>query len=170
MAEFTDPGTVLVELADEVLVVCPACSGRASIKVWPPRDPVADAGDARLIGVMFRPRRLVCSVCSRHEDWAGSSVSVGDDADPWFRYPLWLRTSVRGHTLWAWNERHVDLVADVVAARQRKRPRTISRSTTLVNELPKWMKSRDSRDAVLAGISRLRDRLTSTKAADGPTS
>jgi hypothetical protein len=169
VAEFTDPGTVLVELADEVLVVCPACSNRASITVWPPRGAVVDAGDERLIGVMFRPRRLVCSVCSRHEDWTGSSVSVGDDADPWFRYPLWLRTSVRGHTLWAWNDRHLDLVADVVAARQRKRPKTASPTTTLANALPKWMKAGDSRDVVLAGISRLRQRLASTNGADGPS-
>jgi hypothetical protein len=81
----------------------------------------------------------------------------------------WLRTSVRGHTLWAWNDRHLDLVADVVAARQRKRPKTASPTTTLVNALPKWMKAGDSRDAVLAGISRLRQRLASTNGADGPS-
>ena len=145
---FTDPGTVLADFADEVLVVCPACSRLARVM---PRSAGARS--------LFEPRRMVCAHCGCTEDWSGNHVSIGDDADPWFRQPLWLRTSVRGHTLWAWNVRHVDLLDAVVSARVRRRRDEPGAASTLVETLPAWMKDGANRDAVRAGIGWLRARL-----------
>ena len=157
--EFTDPGTVLVEFAGEVLVVCPSCRHRASIVPWPP--PPSTAAERRLFG----PRRLVCSHCPYHADWSGQHVSIGGDADPWFGHALWLRTPVRGHTLWAWNERHLDLLDGVAAARLRTRPDGAHTHQTLADRLPGWIKASRNREAVQQGIERLRGQLTSAEAA-----
>jgi hypothetical protein len=32
----------------------------------------------------------------------------GEPVDPWFRAPLWLRGELRGHTVWAFNQRHLE--------------------------------------------------------------
>jgi hypothetical protein len=156
---FTDPGAVLTAFADEVLVVCPSCAGRATVVPWPPVSEPSPPDDPNPAGLMFRPRRLVCSSCPHHGDWSGDRVAVGDASDPWFRLPLWLTTAACGHRLWAWNERHLDLLAAAVSARRRKRPDAPRGPRTLVESLPPWVKARENRSAVVAAIGRLRSRL-----------
>jgi hypothetical protein len=156
---FTDPGTVLADLADEVLVVCPTCRHRATIVAWPP--PTAGLEPGRDHRDWFHPRRLVCSGCGRQEHWAGRTVATGDAVDPWFGHPLWLRTSARGHELWAWNGRHVDLLDQVASAGLRRRPVDPPAQATLVAELPGWVKVRQHRDDVRAAVRRLRAQLGS---------
>ncbi len=76
--------------------------------------------------------------------------------DPFFRVPLWLRAECcGGHTLWAFNRPHLDLLENYVAARLRERG-SIPASMSLVERLPAWAKSIKHREEVLRTIRRLR--------------
>lgn len=81
-------------------------------------------------------------------------------ADEDVTLPLWLSTSVGDEELWAYNAEHLDLLEAYVSADLRER--VLERRhhmTTMVERLPPWLKSAKHRDAALAGIARLRERL-----------
>jgi hypothetical protein len=80
----------------------------------------------------------------------------GGQVDPFFRLPLWLTAECcGGHTLWAFNERHLDLLEAFVAARLRERG-TGPGGLTLVARLPTWLKRAKHRGEILRVIRRLR--------------
>jgi hypothetical protein len=156
---FRDTGLSWYDLlADEILVRCPRCDGRALIP--PPRD-----GAGR--GV-FAPRRLLCPACGHGRDWEGDRVGRYDEPeDPYFRLPLWLQWPCCGRTLWAYGRRHLDLLEGYVAARHRERGlspdgsgspvrRDRGASRTLVEALPAWIKSAKHRDEILRAVARVR--------------
>ncbi|MGC5009522.1 hypothetical protein ACLQ2R_02035 [Streptosporangium sp. DT93] len=151
---FRDPGTSWYDLpADEILVRCPRCDGRAAVRPLP-------GGESGL----FAPRRLLCPACGYVRGWAGDRVGWYDEpADPYFRLPLWLSAPCCGHTLWAYGRRHLDLLEDHVAALRRERrlpPATgggnHGRPRTLVESLPGWITGARHREEVLRVLARLR--------------
>lgn len=74
--------------------------------------------------------------------------------DPFFALPLWLQTPCCGHTLWALNLEHLDVLEAYIRAQLReKNPNS---AYTMLEVLPRWMKSAKHRDEVLRAISRLR--------------
>lgn len=93
------------------------------------------------------PSRAVCRSCAWYVD---ERVTL----------PLWLSTSVGDEELWAYNAEHLDLLEAYVSADLRER--VLERRhdmTTMVERLPPWLKAAKNREAVLAGIARLRKRL-----------
>jgi hypothetical protein len=149
---FRDPQTRLYELAaDDILVVCPR--GRHRAIVVPQRSQVTSA--------WLWPRRLVCPHCAHTAGWTPSDGwSWGGPVDPFFRLPLWLQTPCRtGHTLWAFNRRHLDLLHAFASATLRERGSGPSGGLTLVARLPTWMTSAKNRHQVLRSIDRLRTAL-----------
>jgi len=136
---FSDPKIELRDLAgNDIHVVCPRCEARAVVTK------VHDA------------RRVVCSGCGHSAQWSGRSTEWGGPIDPFFRLPLWLRADCRGHTLWAFNEPHLDLIEAYVAADLRERGHGPHRMS-LVSRLPGWLKSAKNRDEVLRTIRRIRE-------------
>jgi hypothetical protein len=80
----------------------------------------------------------------------------GAAADPYFQLPLWLTTQCcGGHTLWALNGAHLDLLEVYVTARLRERG-DVPGSMSLVERLPAWVKSGRNRDEITRAIHRLR--------------
>jgi len=148
---FEDPLIRLSSLAvEDIHVVCPRCDARAVDTPWPAAGPRY---------VTSWPRRLACQNCAY---WAvrpdGSSV-WGQPVDPFFRVPLLLQAACcGGHTLWAFNETHLDLLEGYVAARLRER-RAHPASMSVLARLPAWMKSAKHREDVLRAIRRLRGSL-----------
>ena len=136
MTRFRDTGATLYGLAGEVLVVCPSCGSCA-----------------RVTGA-----RGVCPSCAWTATPSRKGFAYGAPEDPFLDLPLWLVTDVGGETLWAFNAEHLDLLESYVSATLRERvpDRT---HYTLVEKLPAWVKSAKNRDAVLAGVARLRARL-----------
>ncbi|OLF04803.1 hypothetical protein BLA60_39295 [Actinophytocola xinjiangensis] len=131
------------DFVDEVLVVCPHCDGCAVVAPCPERSSVR--------------RRLRCAACGYAKDKTVNSVVVGGPVDPWFRRPVWLRATCRGHVLWAYNGRHLDLLKSYVAARLRERGRMEPGAPqSLVERLPTWLKTAKNRDEILRTIRRLR--------------
>src|SRR6185436_8364209 len=91
------PRTELYDIADDILVVCPRCAGRA------------------LVTAVAGSRRLICPMCSLARYWDGRAVRPGRPRDPYFRRPLWLRTPCCGRTLWAYHVAHLVLLERYVA-------------------------------------------------------
>ena len=132
-----DDGTTIYALADpEVLVVCPRCETMAHVR-----------------GEGLGPRRLTCTGCGLTRESSGTRTLWGEPVDPWFELPLWLRAQVRGHVLWAFNQRHVAELRAYVAARHREHGTGTTRST--LARLPRWMTSAKNRDDVLAALDDL---------------
>ncbi|GLY54020.1 hypothetical protein Lesp01_76760 [Lentzea sp. NBRC 102530] len=70
---------------------------------------------------------------------------------------LWLQAPCAGHTLWALNGAHLDLLESYVGAALREDPDPSSvRRMTILAKLPAWLKSAKHRDEVLRTIRRLR--------------
>jgi hypothetical protein len=119
----------------EVLVRCPRCSHRASV--------VVDRA------------RLTCAHCGLARDSDQRGV-CGRPVDPCFGLPLWLQADFRGHTVWAYNARHLQTLRDYVAANQRERGNTPicpggprSESMSMIEKLPAWRKAARNRERVL---------------------
>jgi hypothetical protein len=142
---FRDPQIRLREFAaHDIDVVCPRCEARAVVTA------------ERTGG----SRRFACTACGASASWSPSDgASVwGAPVDPFFRLPLWLTARCcGGQTLWAFNDAHLTLLEDHVAARLRERGPS-GLGLTLVARLPAWLTAAKHRDEVLRVITRLRAR------------
>lgn len=143
-------GSIYDFSCDDVLIVCPVCSGRAVSRIHPRVSP----------RTWFSPRRLICEACAHTSEWAGRTI-VHDGAsarDDHFRLPLWLRTPCCGEVLWAYNERHLTYLEGLIGARLRGRRRDPKHgwsNRSLASRLPAWITSNKNREKVLKGLSRL---------------
>lgn len=165
------PGPVTIwDFVDEFLVVCPRCSGCAVVRA----------------GTSSRPARCTCSSCGHSQvskvasrdvlfsrsasGWPEGQFAIGDAADAYFHLPLWLQVPCLGHTLWAYNERHVAFLRDYVAATDRRSPHRSASdplNTLLASRLPKWMQLAKHRPAVLRELSKLEDKAREASCAGG---
>ncbi len=91
--------------------------------------------------------------------WCPSAEDVG--RDPVLGCDLFLRATVRGHVLWAWNQEHLSFLKGFVSATLREREP--NRNGSLASRLPVWMTSAKNRDAVVAAIDALERRLASAR-------
>jgi hypothetical protein len=146
MNRFHDPGSTLWRFTREILVVCPACDGTATVRResdWP-----------------FGDRRLTCPECAHTAKWTLRTPHYPEPTgpvEPWFGRPLRLRAPFRGHVLWAYNLEHLDLLEGYLAAGLRIRGTTGDcQEQTMMARLPAWLKSAGNRDDVVRTIRRLR--------------
>jgi hypothetical protein len=151
---FRDPTSAssLYALAVQPIdVVCPRCSAHARV--------IAEPGDSQVSTI--RPRRLVCLECGQTRTWSPRSGSSwwGTAVDPFFRQPLWLTATARGHRLWAYNREHLALLAQYAAAELRERGPGGGCSMSMIETLPAWMKSAGNRAGLLSAMARLEARV-----------
>ncbi len=148
---FVDPDLPLEAYLDEVLVDCPRCGACARIAP-------ADGGTWPEHGDWRRDRRLTCAGCALVRSWPGAdgvrTALTGTDVDPWFRLPLRLQAPACGHTVWAYNPRHLDLLQRFVAARHRTREATPTRIHSVASRLPEWFKLAGNRAALLRALTK----------------
>lgn len=136
MTRHRDSGDCLCVLATTpVLVTCPSCAAQA----------------------LVTNDRLVCPTCAHIRPykrvWCWDIRAVVPD--------LWLQTPCAGHTLWALNVQHLDLLESYVSAKLREDPPQSSvRRMTILAKLPAWLKSAKHRDEALRAITRLRTTTT----------
>jgi len=105
----------------------------------------------------FAPRRLICLNCLHRDFWKGTQITTGASVDWYFRLPLWLQISCCGETLWAYNQKHLEMLENYVAAKLRER--TVKGRNSFLSKLPKWIKSAKNRDEILKGIVKLKKKL-----------
>jgi hypothetical protein len=168
---FRDYGHGLVAFSDLIYVVCPACTGRATVIERPGLPARRYESD-----LFFRSRRLSCQICAASREWtagprgAGAAgATFGGPADPFFGLPLWLKAPCQGHVLWAYNQRHLDVLERYVSARLRERRRAAC-EMGMLERLPAWIKAAGSREGVLRVIGHLRLQLRRTEPGTGPAS
>jgi hypothetical protein len=136
--------------AENIDVVCPRCGSHAVV--------ATERVEGCPVGRW--PRRLVCTTCVTSTPWTGNVL------DPSFIRRLWFRAGCcGGHTLWAYNETHLELLENYVAATLRERGDAGNRMTVIAR-LPAWLKAARNRDEILRTITRLR---ASAPAAERPT-
>lgn len=131
---------------DPVLVVCPRCSAKAI---------VTPLGEGEV--------RVICASCGYTKqkpntecgfDWNGETATDG-----YFGLDLWLRTDCNGHSLWAFNLRHLAFLESFVSARLRERKKDDQRkwsNSSLESRLPGWIKASKNRDALIKAIHELK--------------
>ncbi|MEV0399575.1 hypothetical protein [Actinoallomurus sp. NPDC050550] len=168
---FRDRGWRLFDFAQEILVVCPRCAGRAHVTVHPDHR----ACRRYALAFLIEPHRLTCPGCGHTRGWSPRPGRKGDadlyfaggpplavprltgPDDPFFGLPLWLSRRCCGRTLWAYNAAHLDVLEGYVTARLRER-HPYTGSGSLVERLPAWIKAAGNRAEVLAAIHDLRVR------------
>ena len=134
---------------DPTLVVCPTCGSKAFVV----------PSSEEETGV-----KVVCHACGFSKEADGRVRSFAwhaeNPSDGYFGFDLWLQTRCLGHSLWAFNRRHLDVLEDYVSAslRERERDERGWRNASLASRLPKWMTSASNRDEVLAAIRALREK------------
>lgn len=141
---FVSRGETGDSFGDEVLVVCPRCTGRAVLRGYPRR---RDAP----------PPRVSCVHCGLAQIFDRSSSGRKD-------LQLWLQTPCCGKTLSAVNAAHLDYLERFVRAELRERVRDPEwgwSNRALVSRLPRWIQSARNRAEVLLCIERLKRRLAS---------
>jgi hypothetical protein len=140
MTRFRDPATHATALTGAVLAVCPSCGG--CVRVVP-------HGEAR---------RAACPACTWTREAGPGTATYGDATDPFLGLPLWLRTPLGEHVLWAYDAEHLDLLTAYFAASLRERAPRDGRASSMLETLPRWLKTARP-DDVRAALDRLRARL-----------
>ncbi len=143
---FLDKGIRLYEFGDEFLVVCPKCKGMGKV--------IPISTSEKLSIQLFSPRKFICLNCVYRDTWNGNQISIGDNFDWYFRFPLWLQISCCNQTLWAYNFKHLEIIEQYVAAKLRER--TKKGRNSFVHKLPNWLKLAKNRDEILKAIGKLR--------------
>jgi hypothetical protein len=134
---------------DDILVVCPRCAAGAVVA------PLTPEGRTDC----WQPRRFACHACGHTDTWERPAATAwGNPVDPYFRMPLWLRVPCCGRELWAFHEKHLDLLDGWIGAKLRERGDG-PRGMTLLARTPGWMTSARNRQEVLRGLRRLRQTL-----------
>ena len=124
---------------------CPRCDRWIPVSAWKPfGNTWRYVAACRRCGKVVRAARDVLTTVT------------GLPVYPYCREPLWLQAPVEGELLCAWNVRHLDFLAALVAAPLRERTPGRSGNGTLLSRLPRWMKAAKRRAAVLAAIDALR--------------
>ncbi len=148
---YKDPG-IWVQLlwSSPILVRCPSCGGPASVAPRP--------GEEHPLYYRGTCPRLTCLSCAYvREGKAATSYRMGEPKDPFFGADLLLQGECVGHVLWAYNERHLDLIAQFIQAKLRERAAfTDGQHQSLLEKLPAWMKDARNRGAVTRGLQRMR--------------
>jgi len=152
-------------LVKPILVVCPACNQKASVI----------AKDFSASNWKPEQIRVVCSSCSYHKELkdfptqiiknsAGKTTPIfgytmGATFDPFFRIPLYLQTKCSGELLWAYNEFHLEILEEYIAAKLRNRSSEAYLNRSIASRLPKWMTSSGNRVPLLKALSLLKKKL-----------
>ena len=132
---------------DPTLVVCPACASKAFVLPLFEEETTVKA---------------VCPSCGFSKTTPGTSLRFNwhadNPTDGYFGLTLWLTTRCAGHSLWAFNNRHLDLLEAYVSAqlRERGRDQTGWRNASVASRLPRWITSASNREEVRGAIRALR--------------
>ena len=129
---------------DPTQVVCPRCAQKALI-----------------LPLDEQTVRVVCAHCAfSQEADSGRQAFAWHDENPtdgYFGLHLWLQTRCVGHSLWAFNRRHLRLLQGYVAAqlREREEDEWGWRNASVVSRLPRWLSAKSNREAVLTSLEEL---------------
>ncbi len=137
-------------LDDPTLVICPACQKMA--KIFP-------AQNQPETGYFVNVTCISCGFSKHKKTDTRQFFWHGDNpTDSIFGFSLWLKIACCGHSLWAFNIRHLDLLFNYASAelRERKQDESGYANASIISRLPLWIKNAKNRTKVTAAITKLR--------------
>ncbi|MBL7828127.1 MAG: hypothetical protein JNJ57_15965 [Saprospiraceae bacterium] len=152
--------TNLYQFVKNIAVVCPNCEGKA----------VVHTGNFHELKMEIDLVKVVCPACGynktlenipKREDKnqrRGLIKIFGAPIDPFFHLPVWYQAEFSGEILWAYNQEHLNFLADHVGAKLRERNGLPFRVKSIGARLPRWMTAADNREAVLKAIEKLKEK------------
>lgn len=161
---FRDRREHIYGFTDEYLVVCPKCCQCGKVRRIDP-----------LSREWFAPRRFICQHCGLTKDWKDGYTERSwreSPQDDYFHFPLWLQAPCCGHTLWAFNERHLGFIRDYVRAALRERRRDLEfgwSNRSLASRLPQWMQLAKNRAGILRVAEKLQAKLKGAESTERST-
>ncbi|MES9992823.1 MAG: hypothetical protein ABW098_12765 [Candidatus Thiodiazotropha sp.] len=137
------------------LIVCPKCSKKASVIFSDTQPDLGYTVKATCLNCGFSHEK---TATARAFYWA-----EGEPSDGYFDYRLWLKIPCCGHTLWAFNLRHLRFLEDFVSAELRENPKDDLgyANSSMSSRLPKWIKASKNRKQVLSCIQKLKQLVNS---------
>ncbi|WP_050183896.1 hypothetical protein [Domibacillus robiginosus] len=163
--QFKNQHRMLETFGHEFLVFCPNCNGQAKVFSLGEHSPHSIEITRRFLCMYCGltkevvPKRTSFfkhNIISYGNEWVEGSINIGGAFDWYFGYPLYLQTHCCGHTLWAYNQEHLQYLKSYIAAELREnQPYYLS----VESRLPFWMKSAKNRNAVLKAIEKLEQKI-----------
>jgi hypothetical protein len=151
--EFKDDFSSRYDYADEFVVVCPKCSGKAKVI------PAVKWTASELHSV---ERKVVCEHCSYwNTKTPDNGIAMYADRDWFFHLPLYYTVETNQGTLCAYNEKHLDFLESFISAKVRSRSQSESSgwsNRSQISRLPKWAKLAKNRVALVAAIKKLKNK------------
>ncbi len=136
-------------IEDPTLIVCPKCACKAFI-----------------LPSINNRLRATCSNCGFSADQPNENHDFywhdENPTDGYFGYKLWLQTNCSGHSLWAFNLRHLKILESFVGARLRQRVKDEKlgwQNSSLTSRLPDWIKSKKNRKLVTKSLQTLKKKV-----------
>ncbi len=147
-------------IKSDILVVCPNCSKKAIVKPGEFPAVTIEQSDIKVICLScgYNKKRIEKSDSNISSSNTGRQYVIGDGIDPFFCFPLWLRTDFEGHVLWAYNIKHLDFLRDHIDAKLRERNGQELFNKSLGSRLPKWMTAKKNREILLRKIKELQNK------------
>ena len=143
--------TQIYRFVKNILVVCPGCEGKALVQT----------GNFQDLKFEINGVRMVCGGCGYNKTLGSvpmrsKHLIFGAPLDPFFHQPVWLQSTFSGQLLWAYNLEHLEFLAEHVGAKLRERNGFQLNVKSIGARLPRWMTSKNNRDAVLKAIMLLK--------------
>ncbi len=100
---------------------------------------------------------IICPKCNQKNtisvQWE-IDVFNGRPIDPFNGETLWYVDDIKGNEIWAYNLEHLVYLKNYFSSQIRERGKDAGKYSILTN-LPKWMKLKKNRDAVIRSLDRL---------------
>jgi hypothetical protein len=147
---FEDDFSNRYDFADEFVVLCPKCSGKAKVV------PAVNWTASELHSVK---RKLVCENCSYWDSkMPDDGIMMHADKDWFFHLPLYYTVETSQGVLCAYNEKHLDFLEAFISAKIRSREKSESgwSNRSQISRLPKWAKLAKNRELLVAAIKKIR--------------
>ncbi|MBK6611966.1 MAG: hypothetical protein IPI59_15110 [Sphingobacteriales bacterium] len=106
---------------------------------------------------------VTCPNCKHHQLYEATASQIayakGLKLDPYYGLPLWYQAGFKNELFWAYNEAHLNYIAQYITAKVRERgiePRnSIRKNSSLISRLPEFIKKSGNRASLLKLIEKL---------------
>jgi hypothetical protein len=147
----------IYEFANNILVACPSCSGKACVRADDYNTAKYEIGKVKVVCVGCGFNKTMENIPKREDPMQkrGKVLIFGAPVDPFFHLPVWLQAEFSGEILWAYNLEHLDFLAEHVGAKLRERNGANQRPRSIGARLPRWMTAANNRAEILKVIEKL---------------
>jgi len=154
------------DFIDTIDVMCPKCKTKALVSGGKPYGYIKDY-EAQVL--------FSCVACGYHIKYINTPVFtlytnsrgmkkegrilfMDAPCDPFFGFDVWYRVETRYGLLWAYNLKHLLVIENYIADRQRSRNGIPNQNNSLASRLPQWAKDAKNREYLVKMIERFKSK------------